>query len=179
MQATRGTPLTEPEAPAGRASQPRRTPLVLLGSTALLVVALDQLSKALVVHYLEHDPPRVVIRGVLDLEVARNSGAAFSIGTGSTWVFTLIAVAVVVVIARVARRLTNPWWALALGLLLGGAVGNLVDRLVRSPGFPHGHVVDWVHLHHWPVFNLADSAITVGGVVAVLLSLRDRGPAGS
>jgi signal peptidase II len=86
--------------------------------------------------------------------------------------FTLIAVAVVVVIVRALPRLRSSAWAVTLGLLLGGAVGNLVDRLVRAPGVGRGAVVDFIHLQHFATFNVADSAITVGAVLAVLLSLR-------
>jgi signal peptidase II len=104
--------------------------------------------------------------------VSRNSGAAFSFAEGATIVFTAVAVAVVVVIARTARRLGSSSWALSLGLLLGGALGNLVDRVFRSPGPGRGAVVDFLDFRVWPVFNLADSAIVVGGLLAVLLSFR-------
>ena len=102
----------------------------------------------------------------------RNSGAAFSIGTSMTIVFTVIAVAVIIYILRAARKLRSLPWAITLGLLLGGATGNLSDRIFRSPGVFRGDVVDWIELPHWPVFNLADSAIVCGGVLAVLLSAR-------
>lgn len=177
MQATRGTSLTaatdqpatdHDEAP-GAPPRPRRIPALVV--TAVLVLIADQVSKVLVVSQLEHHGSVTLISGVLDLEVVRNGGAAFSIGTGATWLFTAVALAVVVAIARTAARLRSGWWALTLGLLLGGAVGNLVDRFARAPGPLRGHVVDWIHLHHWPYFNLADSAIVVGGVLAVVLSL--------
>ena len=89
-----------------------------------------------------------------------------------TAVFGLVAIAVAVAIVRTARRLRSLTWAITLGLLLGGALGNLGDRIFRSPGFLRGHVVDWIELPHWPVFNLADSAICVGGALAVFLSWR-------
>ena len=100
------------------------------------------------------------------LNQARNSGAAFSLGTGFTIILTAVALAVVVVIARAASRLTSRGWAVALGLVLGGALGNLGDRLFRAPGVGRGHVVDWISLFgpfdkYWPIFNLADSAIVV------------------
>jgi len=104
--------------------------------------------------------------------VLRNSGAAFSIGTSMTIVFTLIAVGVIFFILRTSRRLRSLPWAVTLGLLLGGATGNLTDRLLRSPGLFRGDVVDWIQLPHWPVFNVADSAIVCGGVLAVLLAAR-------
>ena len=111
--------------------------------------------------------------------LVRNPGAAFSLATGYTWVLSLIAVAVVVVIARIARRLRSAGWAVALGLVLGGALGNLMDRIFRAPGPLQGHVVDVVSLFApdgsvWPVFNLADSSIVTGGVLLVLLALTGR-----
>ena len=120
-------------------------------------------------------PPPGKVRlldGLLTLQVLRNSGAAFSIGTSMTIVFTLIAVGVIFFILRTSRRLRSLPWAVTLGLLLGGATGNLTDRLLRSPGLFRGDVVDWIQLPHWPVFNVADSAIVCGGVLAVLLAAR-------
>ena len=120
-------------------------------------------------------PPPDKVRlldGLLTLQVLRNSGAAFSIGTSMTIVFTLIAVGVIFFILRTSRRLRSLPWAVTLGLLLGGATGNLTDRLLRSPGLFRGDVVDWIQLPHWPVFNVADSAIVCGGVLAVLLAAR-------
>ncbi len=174
MQATRGTPLTE--APDSDAPSRRIGTLV---ATAAVVVALDVVSKIIVVATLSDRPPVRLVDGVLRLTETRNAGAAFSIGTGATFLFTAVAVAVVVVIARTARRLRSIGWALVLGLLLGGALGTLVDRLFRSPGVGRGHVVDWIELPHWPVFNLADSAIVVGGIAAVLLGMRGIGVDGS
>ena len=166
MQATRGAPLT----PTAGPTAPRRTTSLLL--VAGLVLAADIISKAIVVASLE--PGRLVrLAGhYLELTNTRNSGAAFSVGTGATFLFTAVAVVVVVVILRTAKRLRSLGWAICLGLLLGGALGNLVDRLLRSPGPFRGEVVDWIQLPHWPVFNLADSAIVIGGCVAVLLSSR-------
>ena len=116
-------------------------------------------------------PPEKVrlLGGLLTLQVLRNSGAAFSLGTGFTLVFTAVAVGVVVVILRTSRRLYSVGWAVALGALLGGAVGNLVDRLVRAPGLGRGHVVDWIQLPHFAVFNLADASIccAAAGMVSV------------
>ena len=112
------------------------------------------------------------IGGFLKLRLDRNPGAAFSFGTGMTVLFSLIAVTVIVVILRSSRRIRSAPWAITLGLLLGGATGNLVDRIFRSPGVFRGWVVDWIQVPHWPVFNLADSAIVCGGILAVLLSAR-------
>ena len=137
-----------------------------------MVVIVDVVSKTLVVDRLEHRVGGLRLGPLLTLEVSRNSGAAFSFAQGATVVFTLVAVAVVVVIIRTASRLRSSAWALTLGLLLGGAVGNLLDRLLRAPGPGRGAVVDFIHVPHFAVFNAADSAITVGAVLAVLLSLR-------
>lgn len=144
----------------------------VLVAVAVAAVVLDACTKALVVANLEHHDPVRLLGGLIKLNVMRNSGAAFGIGDGMTVVFTLIAAGVVVAILRTARRLRSLPWAITLGLLLGGALGNLMDRLLRSPAPLRGHVVDWIELPHWPVFNLADSAIVCGGVLAVVLAYR-------
>ena len=173
MQATRGTPLTPGSPPA----HPSRTRVGLLLTVAISAYLADQISKAAVVAWFgggrTNHLPIDVFEGALTLTLYRNPGAAFSFGEGYTVVFTLVAVAVVVVIARIARRLRSPWWAVAFGGLLGGAMGNLTDRLFRMPGFPKGQVVDWIQVPHFAVFNLADSAITCASVLMVALSLRN------
>jgi signal peptidase II len=136
------------------------------------IFAADLVTKTIVVATLSDRAPVRLLGGLLTLRVLRNSGAAFSIGTSMTAVFTLIAVVVIVSILRTARRLRSLAWAVTLGLLLGGATGNLGDRLFRSPGLLRGHVVDWIELPHWPVFNVADSAIVCGGILAVLIAAR-------
>jgi signal peptidase II len=141
-------------------------------ATALLVLAADITSKIIVVAQLSDRPPVHVISHVLTLTLTRNPGAAFSIGAGATILFSAVAVAVAAVIIRTARSLRSRGWAVALGLLLGGALGNLTDRIFRAPGPFRGYVVDWIQLPHWPVFNLADSAIVAGGALAVLLASR-------
>ncbi|MGH8888134.1 MAG: signal peptidase II [Acidothermaceae bacterium] len=146
----------------------------ILFGVAAVVLVLDIVSKLLVVAKLSDRDPVRLLGGFLKLEETRNAGAAFSVGTGATFVFAFVAVAVIVVILRSARRLYSGPWAIVLGLLLGGATGNLIDRVVRSPGLFRGQVVDWIALPHFAVFNLADSAITVGGVVAVLLAIAGR-----
>ena len=138
----------------------------------MVVFVADLVSKTIVVATLSHRAPISLLGGLLTLRELRNSGAAFSIGTSVTVVFTLIALGVIVAIVRTARRLRSIPWAVTLGLLLGGAACNLGDRLFRSPGFLRGHVVDWIELPHWPVFNVADSCIVCGGVLAVLLAAR-------
>ena len=140
---------------------------------ALLVLVLDIISKTIVVATLSDRLPLRLLGGLLTLRESRNPGAAFSIGgTSTTILFTAIAVGVVIFIVRASRRIYSLAWAIALGLLLGGAMGNLTDRIFRSPAPFRGWVVDWIQVPHWPVFNLADSAIVVGGVLAVLLSMR-------
>lgn len=139
---------------------------------ALAVLSVDAVTKHLVVAHLEHRAPIRLLGGALQLDVSRNSGAAFSFAQGATVLFTAVAVSVIVVIVRTARRLGSPAWAVSLGLLLGGASGNLLDRIFRSPGFGRGAVVDFIDFRVWPVFNVADSAIVIGGLLAVVLSLR-------
>ena len=160
LQAARGATL----------NRPRR--IGVLAAIAVFVLALDLTTKTLVVARLSDRPPVRLLGGFLTLLVSRNPGAAFSIGTSMTFVFSAIAIAVIVVIARTARRIRSIPWALTLGLLLGGATGNLTDRIFRSPGPLRGYVVDWIEVPHWPVFNVADSAIVCGGILAVLLSAR-------
>lgn len=159
------------------APRPRRT--ALLTAAAAVTLVLDVLSKIIAVAFLEGHPPVKLLGGALYLVVFRNSGAAFSLGTGLTWLLSLIALGVVVVIIRLASRLRSAGWAWGLGLVLGGALGNLVDRLFRAPGPLRGHVVDFLSLlapdgSVWPVFNLADSAIVCGGVLLVLLAATGR-----
>ena len=145
----------------------------MLAGVAVFVLAVDIISKALVVAHLTPDQPVHVLGNVLMLWLTRNPGAAFSVGTSETVVFTVIAFGVVVYIARTARRLYSLGWAVALGLLLGGAAGNLGDRIFRSPGAFRGEVVDWIAVtRYYPIFNLADSAIVCGGILTVLLAMR-------
>ena len=144
----------------------------LLALVAVAVLALDLATKVLVVAELEGRRTLELLGGQLLVRVSRNPGAAFSFAEGATVLFTVIAVTVVVVILRVSRTLGSRGWALSLGLLLGGASGNLVDRLFRSPGPGRGAVVDFIDFQVWPSFNVADSAIVTGGVLAVLLSMR-------
>ncbi|MFJ9774894.1 signal peptidase II [Kitasatospora sp. NPDC101157] len=159
--------------PKGR----RRVGVLLV--VAVLAFLIDLGSKLLVVAKLENHAAIKVIGDVVTLQVIRNSGAAFGMGQALTVVFTMIASAVIVVIWRIARRLYSLPWAIALGLLLGGALGNLTDRLFRAPGVFRGHVVDFISVQHFAVFNLADSAIVCGGILVVLLSFRGSNPDGS
>ncbi|TQF05806.1 signal peptidase II [Kitasatospora acidiphila] len=170
------SPVTEP---SELRAMVRRRRLTLLFSVALLAYLLDLGSKLLVVAKLEGHSPIQVIGDVVTLQVIRNAGAAFGMGQTMTVVFTVIAAAVIVVIWRISRRLYSLPWAIALGLLLGGALGNLTDRIFRSPATFRGHVVDFISVQHFAVFNLADSAIVCGGILVVLLSFRGSNPDGS
>lgn len=162
------TTQTPHTSPAGH-----RRRLVVLVSVALAVLATDIISKVVVVTTLENRLPVRLLGGLLQLRVTRNPGAAFSIGGPSvTVVFALIALGVIVFILRTSRRIQSLAWTITLGLLLGGATGNLTDRVFRWPGPFRGWVVDWIQLPHWPVFNVADSCIVCGGVLAVLLAVR-------
>jgi signal peptidase II len=164
MQAARGASLSE-----SRTGRPR-LPLLLL--VAFVVLTLDVVTKHLAVDRLSDRGPVEVVDGLLHLRLVRNSGAAFGFASGLTVVLSLVAATVVVVILRAARTLRSAWYAVALGLVLGGAVGNLLDRIFRPPGLFRGRVIDFLELPHWPVFNLADSCVVTGGILIVLLSLR-------
>ncbi|MGI8449779.1 MAG: signal peptidase II [Streptosporangiaceae bacterium] len=151
----------------------------VLVTVAALVYAADVISKVIVVATLTENVPVRVIGSLLQMDYLRNPGAAFSLGAdGYTVVFTLIAAAVIVAILRMARTLASRRWAVALGLLLGGALGNLTDRIARGPGPLRGWVVGFIQLPHWPVFNLADSAICCGGALMVLLTVMGLHPDG-
>ena len=145
---------------------------VLLG-VAVFVITADVISKAIAVAHIREYTYIHLIGSLLMLTLTRNGGAAFNLGgTGMTIVFTAIATGVVVYILRAARSLHSTGWAITLGLLLGGATGNLIDRIFRAPAPLRGDVIDWIQLPHWPTFNVADSSIVCAGVLVVLLSLR-------
>jgi signal peptidase II len=141
---------------------------------AAIVIAADVISKILVVANIPEYTYVHLIGNVLMLTQVRNGGAAFNLGgTSMTIVFTLIAAGVIGYILRSAGRIRSTGWAIALGLLLGGATGNLIDRIFRAPGPFRGDVVDWIEVtRYWPVFNVADSCIVCGGILVVLLALR-------
>ncbi|WP_210576119.1 signal peptidase II [Streptomyces sp. GESEQ-4] len=153
--------------------------IAVLFAVAAFAYALDLISKMIVVAKLEHHEPIEIIGDWLKFEAIRNAGAAFGFGEAFTVIFTMIAAAVIVVIARLARKLYSLPWAIALGMLLGGALGNLTDRIFRSPGVFEGAVVDFIAPKHFAVFNLADSAIVCGGILIVLLSFRGLDPDGT
>lgn len=134
--------------------------------------AIDQVTKWWAQGHLDEGVPRHVIGSFFELDLTHNAGAAFSVATGYTIVLTLLALAVVVVAVRFAGRISSAAWAVALGLLLGGALGNITDRVFRAPGPLRGHVVDFMKLPHWPVFNAADTAICCAAALFVWLNLR-------
>ncbi|CAB4874267.1 unannotated protein [freshwater metagenome] len=156
----------------------RRTCLIILGSVALGVVILDRLTKAWAVDTML---PRMQAGGAgpidligtwVRLTYTENTGAAFSLGTGYTWIFSIIAVVVAVVILRTSRQLGSIGWSIAFGGLLGGLLGNLIDRITRAPSPGMGSVVDFIAFPNFPVFNVADMSIVCSAVLMVLLSLR-------
>jgi signal peptidase II len=144
-----------------------------------VVLLTDVATKYLTVAHLTNRPPVRLLGGAVYLALTRNSGAAFSLGTRYTFVFPLITALVVAWIGWTARRLRSVPWAIALGLVLGGALGNLTDRIFRAPGPMVGHVVDFISVfgpegRYFPVFNAADSALCIGVALAVLLELTGR-----
>lgn len=161
----------EPTAPGEPAQPPVRRRLRLLLTVAAVVLVLDIVTKVLAVKLLTPGQPVSIIGDTVTWTLVRNSGAAFSMATGYTWVLTLIATGVVIGIIWMGRRLVSPWWALGLGMILGGALGNLIDRFFRSPGPLRGHVVDFLSIGWWPVFNVADPAVVGGAILLVVLSL--------
>ena len=151
----------------------------MLFTVAGLTWALDRLTKVWIDRSLAGRPPITVIPGVLDLRFTTNSGGAFSLGQSAPWIFVGASILVSSAIVATAFRHTNAATSVALGLILGGALGNLTDRVLRGPRFT-GNVIDFVDFHVWPVFNLADSAIVVGAVLLALTSFRaDRDTAPS
>jgi len=158
-----------PETDAAPERAPRRLRLLL--SIAAIVLILDVVTKVLAVKLLPPGQPVPIIGDTVTWTLVRNSGAAFSMATGYTWVLTLIASGVVVGIFWMGRRLVSPWWAVGLGMILGGAMGNLVDRFFRAPGPLRGHVVDFLSVGWWPVFNVADPSVVGGAILLVVLSI--------
>jgi signal peptidase II len=163
-------PVTD-AAETGETEAPPRRRLRLLLTVAAVVLVLDIVTKVLAVRLLTPGQPVSIIGDTVTWTLVRNSGAAFSMATGYTWVLTLIATGVVIGIIWMGRRLVSPWWAIGLGMILGGAMGNLVDRFFRSPGPLRGHVVDFLSVGWWPVFNVADPSVVGGAILLVALSL--------
>jgi signal peptidase II len=153
--------MAEPRARARRA-------LALYG-TAAAVLALDQLTKQLVVANLAGHPPVNLIGDAVQLRYTTNSGGAFSLLTGAPLFFGIMAMVIIGGIVYASRRAQPMSMLVVLGLILGGALGNLTDRLLRGDGLLRGEVVDFIKVGIWPVFNLADSCVVVGGILLALL----------
>lgn len=173
---TADSQVTDNDNAEGRLPKPLKTRLLIVIAAVILVF--DLVTKIVVVHYVKPGNPIEVFGDVVTLRLVRNPGAAFSMATGMTWLLTVVAVAVVVGVIKIGRTLRSPWWALGLGLVLGGALGNLIDRFFRAPGPFQGHVVDFVSVGWWPVFNVADSSIVCGAILLVVLSLFGFEPNG-
>jgi signal peptidase II len=169
MQAARGAPLNS----SGQDDPPtRRRPLALFFGVALGAYLLDLVTKVVAVERLSGRDPVPVLGDFLQLTLVRNPGAAFSTGTSYTVLLALVAIGAVVVVLFLSRRLGDRLWAFGLGCLLGGVLGNLTDRIFREPGPLRGHVVDFLQLPNWPVFNVADMCINVAAGVIVLQAIR-------
>ena len=157
---------TEPAPPPRPTGRPLLATAIVLG-----VVVLDQLSKWWAVRELR-DAPIDVIGDDIGFALTRNTGSAFSLFQAFTPLLAVVAIGVAVLLVRAVRRTRDPLMVIGLSLVLGGALGNLVDRLFRSPGFLKGAVVDFVHVGSFPTFNVADSAITIGAIIIVIWAVR-------
>ncbi|MDO9395620.1 MAG: signal peptidase II [Herbiconiux sp.] len=150
--------------------------LIVLVVVALAAITLDQVTKLLVVQNLELGEVVPVVGDLIQFRFVKNSGAAFSIGNAYTWIFSILAAAVTVFIIWFARRIRSYAWAWVFGLLLGGTIGNLIDRLFKEPGFGVGHVIDFITIPLLPaIFNLADVAISAAMVLFLILTIRGIG----
>jgi signal peptidase II len=147
-----------------------------LFSVAWFVWILDLATKIWAVSALSHRPNIKVLGSFFQLTLVRNSGAAFSFATSATIFLTLFGMGVLGAIIYFAPRITSQGWAIVLGLVMGGIIGNLIDRIFREPGILRGHVIDWMQLPHWPIFNVADSAIVIAALISVVLTTRNIPP---
>jgi signal peptidase II len=181
MQDEAGAPLTAADAPIPThdtdtaAPRDRRGLFLLLATVAVVAYVADQVTKVLALRQLTPGEPVDVVGEFIRLNLIRNAGAAFSIANSATWVLTLIAFGVLVFIIRTARRIGSRGWAWALGLLLGGSLGNLTDRMLREPAPGRGHVVDFIDYFGLFIGNVADIAIVSAAVLIGLLALRGVG----
>ena len=167
--------------PAERAARVGTTALLILVGVAITVYGVDQVSKYFVVTTLAEGEVVPVLGTALQWQFVRNPGAAFSIASGITWIFTVLAAGVITFIVWFARRIRSIAWALVFGLLLGGVLGNLTDRLFREPGFGIGHVIDFISTP-WmlpAIYNVADIAIVSSMVLFMVLTIRGVGLDGS
>lgn len=172
MQAAGGTSIAAGDSTPGGARHSRRRSWTVFAAVALVLYAVDVGTKVLAARELADRPDVRVVGDLLKLHLTRNPGAAFSTGTQYTVVLTCVAIAAVVVVLWLSRRLGSTGWAVGLGLLLAGVAGNLTDRMLREPGPFRGHVIDFLMLPHWPVFNVADMCINAAAVVIVVQAFR-------
>ena len=174
MQAARGASLnsSDPEAipRTGTPGHPRLWATFLLVASTLYAV--DVTTKIIAVERLSGRGTVEIFGSWFGLHLTRNPGAAFSLGSDYTPVIAVVQISVAVVVAWLARKLGSTGWALAFGFLFGGAVGNIIDRIFRDPSPFHGHVIDFLQLPHWAIFNIADMAVTTAAVLMVLQTLR-------
>lgn len=170
MQAERRTALN-----AERNKRARKT----LALCAFTVFALDFSSKYWAVNYLSGRESIKLLGNFLQLTYTTNSGAAFSMAPNATLALSSFGLCVATFIIYFSRKIISNWWGVALGLVLGGILGNLWDRISKAPGGFKGEVVDWIELPHWPIFNVADSAICVAAGIAFILALKNIEPTAS
>jgi signal peptidase II len=153
--------------------------VTVLALVAVLTIGIDLATKQIVLTTLSDGSIVRILGGAVYFDLIRNSGAAFSIGTGMTFIFPIVATVVIVGIIWLGRKLRSVPWAIALGLIMGGAGGNLIDRMFRAPGPFRGHVVDFISLfgpngERFAIFNAADSALCIGVALAILLEFTGR-----
>lgn len=181
MQAARGTSVGTPEGGAGDHEVPaarsrslvaRPRTWLLFAGVALVAYAADQLTKRWAVAELTGEPDVQVVGDVLQLHLTYNPGAAFSLGTDFTVALTCLAIVATLAVLWFSRRVASPVWAVGLGLILAGIDGNLTDRLLRDPSPFRGHVIDFLMLPNWPVFNVADICINVGAALVIIQVFR-------
>ena len=145
-------------------------------SVAWFIWILDLATKAWAVEQLAHREPIKILGTFFQLTLVRNPGAAFSFATNATLLLSLFGIIVLLGITYFAPRITSKGWSIVLGLVMGGILGNLMDRIFREPGFLRGHVIDWMQLPNWPIFNIADSAIVVAAALSMVLTARNISP---
>ena len=156
----------------------RPSPPRFIFTLAWTIFIIDFVTKSWAISYLSQREPVNLIGSLVKLTFVKNSGAAFGIATGATIILSLFAFAVGATIIRYAAMVSSRGWMAVMGLVLGGVMGNLTDRIFRSPGLLRGHVIDWIELPHWPVFNIADSAIFIATGIAIVLTARNISPLG-
>ena len=145
-------------------------------SVAWFIWILDLATKAWAVNQLANREPIRILGGFFQLTLIRNAGAAFSFATNATIFLSLFGIIVLLGIVYFAPRVSSKGWSVVLGLVLGGVLGNLTDRIFRDPGFLQGHVVDWMQLPHWPIFNIADTAIVIAAGLSMILTAKNISP---